>query len=130
MMAAVRTIGSSVFLIVLVLLSGGCAAALVGAGAGTVAYIRGDLEAVVESNIDATYQASVKALGQLEITPTSKAKDALTAKIVGRDADDKKVTIKLARTADNLTKLSIRIGLIGDETKSRIIYEQIKKNLE
>jgi hypothetical protein len=120
MMAAVRTIGSSVFLIVLVLLSGGCAAALVGAGAGTVAYIRGDLEAVVESNIDATYQASVKALGQLEITPTSKAKDALTAKIVGRDADDKKVTIKLARTADNLTKLSIRIGLIGDETKSRI----------
>jgi hypothetical protein len=129
-MRKTQIIASFLFLVTLALLSGGCAVALVGAGAGTVAYIRGDLEAMLDDDINSAYKASLKSLEQLEIAPTSKVKDALTAKIVGRDADDKKITIKLTSTTDGLTKLSIRIGLIGSETKSRIIYEQIKKNLK
>jgi hypothetical protein len=129
-MRKTRIITSSLFLVTLAFLGGGCAVALVGAGAGTVAYIRGDLEAMLDDDINSAYQASLKSLEQLEIAPTSKVKDALTAKIIGRDADDKKITIRLTSTAEGLTKLSIRIGLIGNETKSRIIYERIKKNLE
>lgn len=119
-----------VLLLGLAFIAGGCAAALVGAGAGTVAYLRGDLEAIMAEDVGTVYQASLKALEDLEIGATSKQKDALFAKIVARGADDKKIKITLKRTEENLTKLSIRIGLIGSETKSRVIYEQIKENLQ
>ena len=108
---------------------GGCVVAAAGAGAGTVAYIRGDLESVQAHKLDAVYKATEKALDELELNVVRKTKDALSAVIVARDAQDKKITIKLTVTAENTTKLYIRVGFFGSETKSRRIYEQIKKNL-
>ncbi len=92
-------------------------------------YVRGDLEAVLSNDIDSVYQAAQKSLEQLELKVNSKVKDALAAKIVARDAQDKKVTTKLNSTAENTTELNIRVGVFGNETKSRLIYEQILKNL-
>lgn len=97
---------------------------------GTVMYVRGDLEAVLSNDIDSVYQAAQKSLEQLELKVNSKVKDALAAKIVARDAQDKKVTTKLNSTAENTTELNIRVGVFGNETKSRLIYEQILKNLK
>lgn len=124
-----KTLISLGVLFALVFLAGGCAVALVGAGAGTVAYLRGDLEATMAEDVGTVYQASLTALEQLEITPTKREKDALSATIVARGADDKKIKIILKRTEEDLTKLSIRIGYVGSETKSRVIYEQIRQNL-
>jgi len=107
----------------------GCIAAAAGAGAGTIAYIRGDMETVQAKQLDAVYKAAEKAVEQLELKVTQKTKDAMTAKIVARDAQDKKITIKLAATAENITKLSIRVGWFGSETKSRLIYQKILDNL-
>ena len=108
----------------------GCTAALlVGAGAGTVAYLKGDLNAVMSEDVGHIYEAALKALDELEIATTKRQKDALSAVIVGRTIEDKKITIKLKSTKDKLTKLSIRVGIVGDETMSRTIYEQIKQNL-
>ena len=112
------------------IVTSGCVVAAVGAGAaGTVAYIRGDLESVEAKSLDKVYDASVKAVEQLELAMVSKEKDALSAEIIARDAQDKKIRIKLAATAEGTTKLSIRIGTFGSETKSRMIYEKIKENL-
>lgn len=118
----------------LAMTAGGCTVALValgvGAGAGTAMYVAGDLEAVVSEDIATVYDAALKALDQLEVKVSSKVRDALSARIVARDASDKKVTIKLTSTAEGTTKLSIRIGTFGDETKSRLIYGQIQENLD
>ena len=123
-----------VFLLLLLsgaaVLAQGCVVAAVGAGAaGTVAYVRGDLETVETAGLDALYKASLEALDELELAVIQKAKDAMTAEIISRDAEDKKIRIKLKSTAEGMTKLSIRIGMFGDETKSRLIYETIKKEL-
>ncbi len=123
-----------VFLLLLLssaaVLAQGCVVAAVGAGAaGTVAYVRGDLETVETAGLDALYKASLEALDELELAVIQKAKDAMTAEIMSRDAEDKKIRIKLKSTAEGMTKLSIRIGMFGDETKSRLIYETIKKEL-
>ena len=107
----------------------GCLVAAVGAGAGTVAYLRGDLEALEAKDIDAVYVATKKAVGQLDLVVSSDAKDALSADIVVRDAQNKKIEIKLKSTTEGTTQVSIRVGIFGSETKSRIIYDQIKKNL-
>jgi len=122
-------------LLLVVLLGGvcvvvsGCVAAAIGAGAGTVAYIRGDLELTESAELDAVYKAAVNATEELELNLTSKTKDALSATIVSRDAQDKKVTIKLKAITEDSTKISIRIGLFGDEIKSKLIYDKIKDNL-
>ena len=107
----------------------GCVVAAVGAGAGTVAYVRGDLQTVESKSLDDVYKAAEKAAKELGLNVTKKTKDAMSATIVARDAQDKKITIKLSATAEETTKLSIRIGVFGSETKSRRIYEEIKKNL-
>jgi len=109
----------------------GCVVAAVGVGAaGTIAYIRGDLESVESENIEKVYEAALQATEELELRIISKSKDALSATIVARDAQDKKVQIKLQTTAENTTKLSIRIGTFGSETKSRLIYQKIYDNLK
>ena len=122
-----------VFLMVLgismAIVAQGCLVAAVGAGAGTIAYIKGDLEVVESKNIDVVYEATEKAVEQLGLNVSKKTKDALSATIVARDAQDKKVTIKLKATTENTTKISIRVGIFGSETKSRLIYEQIRDNL-
>jgi hypothetical protein len=107
----------------------GCVIAAVGAGAGTVAYVRGDLQTVESKSLDDVYEATEKAIKELGLNVTKKTKDAMSATIVARDAQDKKITIKLSASAEETTKLSIRIGVFGSETKSRRIYEEIKKNL-
>jgi len=113
-----------------VVLVEGCVVAAVGAGAaGTVAYIRGDLEAVEAKYIGTVYKATEKALEELGLKVSKKTKDAMSAVIIARDAQDTKVTIKLNATAEETTKLSIRIGTFGSETKSRLICQKIHDNL-
>lgn len=109
----------------------GCMLAVVGVGAaGTIAYIRGDLEAVESEPIDAVYEAALTAVKELELTVTEKSKDALEARIVVHDSQDRKTTIKLKTTAENTTKLSIRVGTFGSETRSRLIYQKIREHLK
>ncbi len=108
----------------------GCMIAAVGLGAaGTIAYVRGDLQAAESEPINVVYEAALKALKDLELHVTSKSKDALVAEITTYDAQDKKIKIKLKASTDKTTQLSIRIGIFGSETKSRLIYKKIRDNL-
>ena len=103
--------------------------AAAGAGAGTIAYIKGEFSAMEAKKLDTAYNATKKALTQLKLSITKDNKDATSATIVARDAEDKKITVRLTEAGDNITKISIRIGVFGDKTKSEQIYQQIKKNL-
>lgn len=121
----------SALLIGSAVLISGCFAAAVGAGAvGTVAYIKGDLEAVEAKNIDTVYAATKKAVKSLGIAVTKDFKEALSAEIVGRDSDDRKTTINLKALSDNTTKLSIRVGIFGNQVRSSLIYQKIHDNLK
>ena len=124
-----REIVLTVLYLMMAVVLQGCLVAAVGAGAGTVAYMRGDLEAVEAKDIDTVYAATRKAVEQLDLKVSSDTKDALSAEIVARDAQDKKITIKLKSTTEDTTEISIRVGTFGSETKSRLIHDQIKNNL-
>ncbi len=120
----------AVLLIAATMAAQGCVVVAVGAGAaGTVAYIKGDLESVESAKIDKVYDAVLKATGELQLSVIQKGKDAMSAKVIARDAQDKKITIALAATAEGATKMTIRVGWFGSETKSHRIYDQIKKHL-
>lgn len=108
----------------------GCMIVAVGVGAaGTIAYVRGDLQAAESEPIDVVYEATLRALRDLELHATRKSKDRLAAEITTHDAQDKDIRIKLKASTDKTTQLSIRVGVFGSETKSRLIYEKIRDNL-
>lgn len=118
---------------IILLSSSGCAVVALlaggGAGAGTIAYISGELKSTEEASIDSTWQATEKAIQELEFFATSKQKDAISAKLIARGAADKKIVITLKKVAENLTEVKIRVGIFGDESVSRMILDRIKKHL-
>jgi len=112
--------------------SSGCLLVAAGAGAaGTVAYMRGDLETEEPYNLNMVYDATREAAEQLELSVLEgrTEKDALSATIVARDAADKRVTIHLKAQTELTTRVSIRIGTFGDQAKSQMIYNRIRENL-
>ena len=113
---------------------GGCAAVLVGgglaAGAGAITYVRGDLEMTVDHRIELVYRAAQQSLDDLEIKTIEAEKDALSARLVGRGSENKKVTIKIASTQGYRSQLSVRVGTFGDQTMSQIIWDRIQENLK
>ncbi len=114
-------------------LSQGCFLVAVGAagaaGAGAVAYVRGELDATVGNSYEATLSATNRALTDLQFARISETKDAFNAVLVARSAIDKKIEIKLTKSGEGLTRVQIRIGTFGDEPMSRAILDKIKSNL-
>ena len=130
-------------------LNSGCFAVVAaGAGAGAVAYIRGDLESSVDAgfdksvkaaeraiespvdgNFDRAVRASQRAIEQLKFAKVNEKQDALLATLVARNADDKRIEIRVESDGTARTKLRIRVGVIGDEALSLAILEKIKGNL-
>jgi len=98
-------------------------------GTDAAVYSQGKLYAVSGQDLNRVYGATVTALQQLEIEITETAKDVFYAKIVGKVADGKTVTIRLEPGADNVTELRIKSGTFGNEKRSRVIYEKIQQNL-
>ena len=98
-------------------------------GTDAAVYSRGKLYAVSGQDLNSVYVAAEAALRQLEIEVTETSKDVFYAKIVGRVADGKTVTIRLEPGADNVTELRIKAGMFGNEERSRVIYEKIQQNL-
>ncbi len=111
----------------------GCVVAAIGAagvaGAGTIAYIRGELDAAVPGDVAALSTAATKALEELRFAKISEDKSAVDAAIRARTGQDRKIDIRLNRTADNLTRVRIRVGTFGDEELSRLLLDKIKAKL-
>jgi hypothetical protein len=104
----------------------GCIAVAAGAGAGVVAYVRGDLDTTVAKDYNRVVDATRGAIKELEFAKVSDNKDAFKAVIIARTAVDKKVEISLTNSGKNLTNIKIRVGVFGDEQLSLAILEKIK----
>jgi hypothetical protein len=109
----------------LLLVAGGAAAA----GAGTYAYVSGDLKGTESAPLDRVWTATQAAVTELQLPITSRQKDALGARLLARTSSDKKVDIRLKKLTDTSTEIRIRVGTWGDESVSRLILEKIKKRL-
>jgi hypothetical protein len=100
-----------------------------GAGAGAVAYVRGELEAPLDANFDRALRASQKTIEQLKFAKVSEKQDALVATLVARNADDKRIEIRVESQGANRATVKIRVGILGDESLSMTILDKIKASL-
>jgi len=97
------------------------------AGAGTVGYVGGELKTVEKVSLNKAWNATQRAMKDLEFTITSKDKDAFNGKLIAKGAVNKTIKIKLNRQSDTLTEIRIRVGTFGDKSLSLEILENIKK---
>ena len=109
----------------------GCGAVLVGgAAAGTVAYIQGDLNAVLEGSVTQSVKAVDHAVDRTGIHQVSRTVDNLGAHYTLRTAQDEKVEITLKRAGKSATDIVIRVGFFGDEALSHQILEEVQNSLK
>lgn len=108
----------------------GCVAVVAAGAAGAgVAYVRGTLEANLEHDLEDVFKASQRALADLEFAKINDRKSGVDAQLVARTALDKKVEIKLEKVTPRTTKVTVRVGVFGDETLSTTILEKIRSRL-
>ncbi|MDO8302408.1 MAG: DUF3568 family protein [Sedimentisphaerales bacterium] len=109
------------------LLAGGCSKSIDGSSYN---YASGNFSTMLSDDVQKSFEASLKALDQLQLVHRETAKDVLGARIVTKTSADKKVTIMLTRASDTMTELTIKIGAMGDKDMSRTIYAKIIENLK
>lgn len=100
-----------------------------GAGAGTVALLRGELEASLGGNLDQTNGAVNRAIEELKFVRFSETKDALLALTVVRKVADHRLTVRQDVVGEKLTRVRIRVGVFGDEKLSRTLLDRIQAKL-
>ncbi len=112
----------------------GCAALLLGggavAGAGMVAYAKGELIAVEDADLDRVWAAAQGAMDDLDFVIQSRLTTAGSAKLIARGAGSRRVTVAVERRVGNLTEISVRVGYFGDEPLSRLILQKIRRRLD
>lgn len=111
----------------------GCAVFLLGAGAGAGAggaiYVMGKLEDEVNASVPALRQAAIAALKDLDMPIVNDRGDKLTATVESRTADGKRVWITIDSMTPSRSKVSIRVGYMGDETRARRILETMRRHI-
>lgn len=108
----------------------GCGAYIAGgvASAGSYYYLDGQARATYNTSLDAAYNASVSACGEMGITVTDQVMKVASAKVIGKLSNDM-VTISLKLIGDNITEIIVRVGIWGNEESSRRIQKEISSRL-
>ena len=118
-------------LLIIYLINSGCAAVIIGAGAGAagVVWYKGRLQETLSFPVPRVHLAVRAGLKDLGIDVTEDRHDNLTAEVRAVLADNRKVWIDVESTGTTTTKLTIRVGALGDKTFSLRIRDAIKRHL-
>ena len=117
--------------VLLSMLLAGCAALLLGgaAGAGGVVYVKGKLNEDINASASQVHDAAVAALKELKLPIIEDTHDNLSAKMKSRFADGTEVWIDIASLSTEASQITIRVGVVGDEYRSRQILDAVHRNL-
>ena len=109
----------------------GCIPLLVGAavGAGSVAYIRGTLERNFDKSVAQLHDVTVSSLRELGLYIKEDVVRRHSARTEFEFEDGEKGTIEIEALTERSAKIKIRVGLLGDESKSKMILNVIEKNI-
>ena len=111
----------------------GCALFLIGggaaAGAGAVAYSRGQLRSVQETPFERAWDAAQDAMRDLGFVVTYQEKEPDAGKLLARTKDNEEVEVRLEAESTTVTEIRIRVGWLGNEALSNVILEKIKQHL-
>ena len=100
-----------------------------GAGVGGTVYVMGKLKEDITASVGKIHEAARAALADLGLKVLEDKADAMTAHLESEFADGKRVWIDVDKATDTVSTVAIRVGLTGDEARSREILAKIKAHL-
>ncbi len=109
----------------------GCVPLMVGAagGAAGAVYVLGKLQEEVKDPVPTAHQAAVLGLKDLDLPIKKDKVDKLTGRLESEFADGSHVWIDLDTLSESRTRITIRVGVMGDEVRSRRILNAITNHL-
>ena len=102
--------------------------AAAGAGAGTVAYTRGDLETTSSKSVAEVYKIIKASCKDMDFEIHKQEQKEFSGLIVA-NSDFGKVAFTIKGKSPTKTGLSIRVGTFGDKEASQLILDKIKPQL-
>ncbi len=123
-----RTV-TAITLLVALLFTAGCAAMVVGAGAGAGVYtwIKGELIRSYAKDFTHTENATIQSLDYLKITIDEKTQKGSETTIKARQSDGSPVTVTVRTVSYNMTEVAVRCGYVGywDRKNAELIHATI-----
>ncbi|MFW5730631.1 MAG: DUF3568 family protein [Desulfonatronovibrionaceae bacterium] len=108
----------------------GCWFALGGAaGGGTALYLKGRLQENVSREMHAVHDAAVRAIKDMDLPLNKEEKKVNSTSIESEYPDGTHVWIHTRFLATNSTRVTIRVGFMGDESRSRDIWDELRRQL-
>ena len=109
----------------------GCVALAVGAagGAAGAVYVMGKLTDEFNYPVPIVHEAAVAAMHDLELKLSEDKADKISAHMESAFSDGAHIWIDMESVSDSMCRVTIRVGLTGDEVRSRKIYDSIKQHL-
>ena len=120
-----------VFCVCLSALCSGCLALAVGAagGAAGAVYVMGKLQDEFNRPLPVVHDAAVAAMKDLDLNLSEDKVDKISAHMESAFSDGARVWIDMESVSDSRCRITFRVGLTGDEVRSRKIYDAIKQHL-
>jgi len=97
-------------------------------GAGTYAWVAGNLKTTYDATLPQTWEATRQAVQHLDMKTTVEEQDAFSGNLKGTMADGREFVIRLSKVTEQTTEVAVRIGL-GDRDVSETIHSGIAANL-
>lgn len=106
---------TAVTLLATLFLTAGCAAIIVGAGAGTGVYtwVKGELIRSYANDFTHTENATIQGLDYLKITIDEKTQTGSETVIKARQSDGSPVTVTVRTVRFDMTEVAVRCGHVG-----------------
>ena len=105
----------------------GCITGVIGVGG--LVYKEGNLETQYAAPYEKTWNATLSAMQDMRVHIVATAKDATKGVIQGKEADGTNVRTTVEPSDPQITSVTIRVGIMGDEKKSRAIEHRIRIHL-
>lgn len=93
-------------------------------GPGSYSYVSGNLMTTYAATLPRAWEATDRALMQLDMVVVEESKDAFSGRFVGQMVDDRDYTVSLTKVSDDRTEIAVRVGL-GDREVSESIHAEI-----
>ncbi len=100
------------------------------AGTGTYSYVSGWLTWTYPTDIDTAWPATLRAMQALDLKIQRQALDGLGGRIKALRADRTTVSVRLKPAGDRVTRISVRVGTLGNRERAMNIHEAIRAELK
>ncbi|MCG6536893.1 MAG: DUF3568 domain-containing protein [Syntrophales bacterium LBB04] len=115
------------------LLTSGCEVLMVGGAAmgtssGTYLYLNGEVNGEYNFPLEAVWAACEKTMTDMHAVNVEKTRKIGSGDI-SATINEKPVTLKVKYEGRDKTSLGVRVGLFGDETASKFLYDKIRDNI-